>query len=233
MIKPTSLMKLPEHLRLRAFTLIAGVICGMALCSCSENDGEENEYANWKPRNESYFSKIMQTTGDSIAYAKRVYGEKWKEFSNRRQFLCFSRQFDAAHKQTDSIAVEILKRGADDGVLPYSNDSVRVAYRTLLIPTDQHPTGLVVDHSGFSSEYNKVFDRTTMAPSTFCVSALVHGVSTALLYMHRGDRWRITMPSDLAYGATTSGTIPKYSTVVFEMELVEIYRKGTSPGVWQ
>lgn len=167
MIKPTSLMKLPEHLRLRAFTLIAGVICGMALCSCSENDGEENEYANWKPRNESYFSKIMQTTGDSIAYAKRVYGEKWEEFSNRRQFLCFSRQFDAAHKQTDSIAVEILKRGADDGVLPYSNDSVRVAYRTLLIPTDQHPTGLVVDHSGFSSEYNKVFDRTTMAPSTF------------------------------------------------------------------
>ena len=219
MIKPTSLMKLPEHLRLRAFTLIAGVICGMALCSCSDN--------------ESYFSKIMQTTGDSIAYAKRVYGEKWEEFSNRRQFLCFSRQFDAAHKQTDSIAVEILKRGADDGVLPYSNDSVRVAYRTLLIPTDQHPTGLVVDHSGFSSEYNKVFDRTTMAPSTFCVSALVHGVSTALLYMHRGDRWRITMPSDLAYGATASGTIPKYSTVVFEMELVEIYRKGTSPGVWQ
>ena len=226
-------MKLPEHLRLRAFTLIAGVICGMALCSCSENDGEGNEYANWKPRNESYFSKIMQTTGDSIAYAKRVYGEKWEEFSNRRQFLCFSRQFDAAHKQTDSIAVEILKRGADNGVLPYSNDSVRVAYRTLLIPTDQHPTGLVVDHSGFSSEYNKVFDRTTMAPSTFCVSALVHGVSTALLYMHRGDRWRITMPSDLAYGARASGTIPKYSTVVFEMELVEIYRKGTSPGVWQ
>lgn len=125
MIKPTPLMKLPEHLRLRAFTLIAGVICGMALCSCSENDGEENEYANWKPRNESYFSKIMQTTGDSIAYAKRVYGEKWEEFSNRRQFLCFSRQFDAAHKQTDSIAVEILKRGADDGVLPYSNDSGR------------------------------------------------------------------------------------------------------------
>ena len=108
-----------------------------------------------------------------------------------------------------------------------------MAYRTLLIPTDQHPTGLVVDHSGFSSEYNKVFDRTTMAPSTFCVSALVHGVSTALLYMHRGDRWRITMPSDLAYGARASGTIPKYSTVVFEMELVEIYRKGTSPGVWQ
>ena len=100
-------------------------------------------------------------------------------------------------------------------------------------PTSKHPGGLVVDHSGFSSEYSKVFDRSTMAPSTFCVSALVRGVGTALLYMHRGDRWRVVIPADLAYGSTASGSIPKNSTIVFEMELVEIYRKGTSPGVWQ
>lgn len=226
-------MKLSEHFRFRASALVVCAACCFALCSCSENDGEENEYANWKPRNESFFSKAMQTAGDSIAYAMRVYGDRWQEYSNRRQYLSYSRQSDAAHKQTDSIAVEILKRGADDGVLPYSNDSVRIAYRTLLVPTSKHPDGLVADHSGFSSEYSKVFDRSTMAPSTFCVSALVRGVGTALLYMHRGDRWRVVIPADLAYGSTASGSIPKNSTIVFEMELVEIYRKGTSPGVWQ
>lgn len=219
-------------MRVWAQTLMMGVLCSVALCACSENDGEEDEYANWKPRNEKYFAAKMQETSDSIAAAKRVYGTDWEKFSNRRQYLCFSRQNDAEHKQTDSIAVEILKRGTGD-ITPYSTDKIQMAYRTLLIPTSLHTTGLVVDHSGFSSEYDKVFDRATMAPTTFTVSSLVRGVTTALLYMHKGDRWRVTIPADLAYGTSSSTSIPKNSTVVFEMELVEIYRSGTTPGTWQ
>ena len=209
-----------------------GTVCCISLCACSENDGEENEYAQWKTRNEKFFAGKMRETSDSIATAKRIYGTSWEEFSNRRAFLCFSRQSDALHKQTDSIAVEILKRGTGTQT-PYSTDKILMAYRTLLIPTKQHTAGLVVDHSGFSTEYDKVFDRNTMAPSTFTVSSLVRGVTTALLYMHKGDRWRVTIPAELAYGTTKNTSIPKNSTIVFEMELVEIYRSGTEPGTWQ
>ena len=116
-------------MRVWAQTLMMGVLCSVALCACSENDGEEDEYANWKPRNEKYFAAKMQETSDSIAAAKRVYGTEWEKFSNRRQYLCFSRQNDAEHKQTDSIAVEILKRGTGD-ITPYSTDKIQMAYRT-------------------------------------------------------------------------------------------------------
>jgi FKBP-type peptidyl-prolyl cis-trans isomerase FklB len=211
---------------------VMGCVCTAALCSCSENDGEEDEYANWQPRNEQYFANAMLTTGDSIAKAKRVYGSDWEKYCNHRLYLCYSRQTSAEHKTTDSVAVEILKRG-EEGKSPYTSDRVVIAYRTLLVPTSLHPTGLVVDHSGFSSEYDKVFDTATMSPSTFKVSELVKGVSTALLYMHKGDRWRVTIPADLAYGETASGDVPANSTVIFEMQLVEIYRNGTTPSDWQ
>lgn len=211
------------------------LVCTAALCACSESDDNENEYSAWRQRNESYFSRTMAAAGDSIAAAQAAYANSWQEHSAWRKLLCYSRQNDAMHKTTDSVAVEILKRSetVGDTVSPYFTDRVMIAYRTLLMPTTQHPSGLVVDHSGFSSEYSKVFDRTTMSPSTFTVSSLVKGVSTALLYMHKGDRWRVVIPADLAYGSTSHSSIPKYSTIVFEMELVEIYRSGTTPPTWQ
>lgn len=218
---------------LRSALMACMMLCaGGMLCACSENDGETDEYANWQSRNETWFQKTMLAAADSISAAKAKYGDAWESYSNRRQYLCYSRQDNAAHASTDSVAVEILKRG-EGTRSPYTTDSVRIAYRTLLIPTDEHPSGLVADHSGFSSAYDRVFDNATMAPSTFLVSALVRGVATALLYMHEGDRWRVTMPASLAYGKKASGSIPAYSTVIFEMELVGIYRAGTSPGTWQ
>lgn len=225
-------MKFLKQINLWACRLTLGAVCTLTLCACSENNGEEDEYANWKQRNESYFAKAMSTASDSIAMAKRIYGTQWEEYSNTRQYLSYSRDNGELPKQTDSICVQILKRGTGTKS-PFTTDSIRMAYRTILMPTDQHPTGLIVDHSGFSSEYSKVFDSATMAPSTFKVNSLVKGVATALLYMHTGDRWRVTMPADLAYGTSSSGDIPKNSTVIFEMELVGIYPMGTVPPHWQ
>jgi FKBP-type peptidyl-prolyl cis-trans isomerase len=37
-----------------------------------------------------------------------------------------------------------------------------------------------------------------------------------------GDKWEVWIPQELGYGTTGSGEIPGYSTLVFEMELVEI-----------
>lgn len=202
------------------------------LCSCSENDGEEDEYANWEPRNKAYFASEYAKDRDSIAYSRSVYGESWEKYCNRRIYLSYSRQYDGTHSYTDSVAVEILRRGSGK-ISPYSGDSVRIVYRTLLIPTSLHPDGIIVDHTGSSTSYAKVFDYRSRAPKTFKVSALVRGVATALLYMHTGDRWRLTIPSALAYGESGTTSVPAGSTVIFEMELVGIYRQGTVPGTWQ
>lgn len=234
-MKPAKGISLSRHAATLARSVALALTCAAALCACSESDDNENEYSNWRQRNESYFSRAMAAAGDSISAAQAAYGGSWQEHSAWRKLLCYSRQNDAMHQTTDSVAVQILKRGDTPGdtLSPYFSDRVMIAYRTLLIPTTQHPAGLVADHSGFSSEYSKVFDRATMSPSTFTVSSLVKGVSTALLYMHRGDRWRVVIPAGLAYGSSSQGSIPKYSTVIFEMELVEIYRSGTTPPTWQ
>lgn len=40
--------------------------------------------------------------------------------------------------------------------------------------------------------------------------------------MHPGDRWMIYIPYELGYGSRTSGPIPAYSTLIFEVELLMI-----------
>lgn len=215
-------------------SIMTGMFCfaSLTFSSCSESDDTDTEYSDWENRNKAYFIEAMRVATDSITNAKTAYGNDWEQYSNRRQYLCYSRQNGSTHVKTDSIAVEILKRGTGT-ISPYTTDSVRIAYRTLLIPTTEHPTGLVVDHSGVSTDFNKVFDRATMSPTNFRVGSLVRGVTTALLYMHAGDRWRIVIPTELAYGEQTSSSIPKNSTIVFEMELVDVFRNGSTPVTWQ
>lgn len=219
---------------LRTILAAALMACTVAILfsSCSETEDTDNEFADWKNRNEAYFANAMRIAGDSIAEARALYGSDWEQHCNYRQYLCYSRHNGSAHTQTDSIAVEILKRGTGT-VSPFTTDSVRIAYRTLLIPTSGHPIGLVADHTGVSTSFDKVFDRNTMSPVNFRVGSLVRGVTTALLYMKSGDRWRVTIPTDLAYGEQSGTSIPKNSTIIFEMELVGVYRNGTTPGTWQ
>lgn len=204
----------------------------LAFTACSETDDEENEYSNWKSRNESYFSMMMSIARDSIALAKEQYGTEWEEHCNWRTYLSYSQQEDTTHVTADSVCVQILRRGAGQGASPLGTDSVRINYRTLLIPTTEHPTGLVVDHSGLFSSYESVFDRNIASPSTFKVSALCRGVATALLYMKPGDLWCVYMPAQLAYGTKKQGSIPAHSTLEFEMDLVDTWPMGTTPTPW-
>ena len=56
----------------------------------------------------------------------------------------------------------------------------------------------------------------------FTVNGVVTGFSTALQNMVKGDKWEICIPYALGYGSSVSGSIPGYSTLFFEIELLEI-----------
>ena len=53
---------------------------------------------------------------------------------------------------------------------------------------------------------------------------LIQGTKEALEMMHKGDKWQLFLPSDLAYGenGTPDGKIKPNETLVFDMELVDI-----------
>ena len=51
---------------------------------------------------------------------------------------------------------------------------------------------------------------------------VIEGWQLALQRMHVGDKWVVYIPYTMGYGNRTSGPIPAFSTLIFEVELLGI-----------
>ena len=89
--------------------------------------------------------------------------------------------------------------------------------------TDQvqcHYEGTLIDGTLFDSSIKRG------QPATFGVNQVRPGWVEALQLMPEGAKWKLYIPSDLAYGAQGAGEmIPPHSTLVFEVELQKILSK--------
>ena len=89
--------------------------------------------------------------------------------------------------------------------------------------TDQvqcHYEGTLIDGTLFDSSIQRG------QPATFGVNQVIPGWVEALQLMPEGAKWKLYIPSDLAYGAQGAGEmIPPHSTLVFEVELQKILSK--------
>ena len=80
-----------------------------------------------------------------------------------------------------------------------------------------HYSGKLTDGTEFDSSYKR------NQPASFPVNGVIRGWTEALQLMHVGDKWELTIPSDLAYGRQGAGNaIPPDATLIFEVELLEI-----------
>ncbi|MCG7372600.1 FKBP-type peptidyl-prolyl cis-trans isomerase [Pseudomonas luteola] len=79
-----------------------------------------------------------------------------------------------------------------------------------------HYHGTLIDGSVFDSSYERG------QPAEFPVGGVIAGWAEALQLMNVGSKWRLTVPSELAYGAQGVGSIPPHSVLVFDVELLEI-----------
>lgn len=106
---------------------------------------------------------------------------------------------------TDSgLQYEILNQG--DGQPVLKENTVKVHYH-----------GTLIDGTVFDSSV----DRNN--PATFPVTGVIPGWVEALQLMKVGDKYRLTIPYQLAYGANgAGGAIPPYATLVFDVEVLDI-----------
>lgn len=69
----------------------------------------------------------------------------------------------------------------------------------------------------------KVFDQTQKGkPATFRLNELITGCITAIREMPVGSRWEIVIPYNLGYGSRPSGPIKAFSTLIFDITLLDI-----------
>ena len=102
------------------------------------------------------------------------------------------------------LQYEVLAKG--EGEKAQLNSTVVTHY------TGQFPSGDVFDSSLERGQ-----------PAEFPVTGVIAGWTEALQLMSVGDKWRLVIPSDLAYGtAGAGGSIPPNAVLVFELELLEI-----------
>ena len=66
-------------------------------------------------------------------------------------------------------------------------------------------------------------------PIEFPVTGVIQRWIEALQLMSVGDKWKLTIPSNLAYGSRAAGDIPPNSVLVFEVELLDIVAPPAPP----
>lgn len=144
--------------------------------------------------------------------------EEWKE-ENDAAFL--EKQDDPEYSQLESqsnagfILYKVLEEGDSDEQIYYTSKISCYYVGTFIDGTvfDDHSFDAGAPYAGDDDEGAYVY-------------SFIDGFATALQYMHPGDRWDIWIPYQMAYGSSgsTSGdvTILPYTTLIFDLEVVEI-----------
>lgn len=149
---------------------------------------------------QAYLNQVMQARQaraiEEQYGANREAGEK---------FLAENATKEGIQITESGLQYEILKEGK--GPKPTAEDRVKVHYHGTLID------GTVFDSSVQRGE-----------PATFGVQQVIPGWTEALQLMPVGSKWKLYIPQNLAYGDREAGSIPPFSTLIFEVELLEIVK---------
>ncbi|MGE8363029.1 FKBP-type peptidyl-prolyl cis-trans isomerase [Pseudomonas sp.] len=120
-----------------------------------------------------------------------------------REFLAENAKRDGITVLASGLQYEVLTAG--EGAKPSREDTVRTHYH-----------GTLIDGSVFDSSYERG------EPAEFPVGGVIAGWTEALQLMNAGSKWRLYVPSELAYGAQGVGSIPPHSVLVFDVELLDV-----------
>jgi FKBP-type peptidyl-prolyl cis-trans isomerase len=133
--------------------------------------------------------------------------EVYKDYIAKNEaFLAANKAKAGVSTTASGLEYEVIKMGK--GPKPTAQNTVKVHY-----------VGTLIDGTEFDSSIKR------NQPAQFPVSGVIPGWTEALQLMPVGSKFKLYLPQSIAYGATGAGEIIKpYSTLVFEVELLEIVK---------
>jgi FKBP-type peptidyl-prolyl cis-trans isomerase FklB len=126
--------------------------------------------------------------------------------------LAEGKAFLEANKAKEGVKIlpsglqyKVIREGT--GKTPAAEDKVRTHYR-----------GRLINGTEFDSSYKR------NKPAEFAVKGVIKGWTEALQLMKEGGKWELYIPSNLAYAERGRPSIPPNSTLIFEIELLEVVK---------
>jgi len=153
-----------------------------------------------KPKMEVQKASELIQTAIMDAMAKKAEANAAKE----KEYLAENGKKDGVKTTESGLQYVVLLEGT--GEKPKATDTVKVHY-----------TGTLTDGKTFDSSVERG------EPAEFVVEQVIPGWVEALQLMNVGSKYKLFIPSSLAYGAEgAGGVIPPNATLIFEVELLSI-----------
>ncbi len=127
-----------------------------------------------------------------------------ENFATGQAFLLENGKQEGVVTTESGLQYKILAKG-EGTEKPTTSNTVKVHYH-----------GTLIDGTVFDSSVNRG------EPISFKLNQVIKGWQEGLTYMSPGDKFRLFIPSPLAYGKGGTGPIPPASTLIFDVELLEI-----------
>ncbi|MCC8176067.1 MAG: FKBP-type peptidyl-prolyl cis-trans isomerase [Bacteroidales bacterium] len=155
-------------------------------------------YDEAKKEIQSFFEKMQKEQEAEAAKMAEVNKKAGEEFLAEN-----GKRVDVLTTPS-GLQYEVITQG--EGPKPTASDRVEVHY-----------TGKLIDGTVFDSSVDRG------VPATFGVTQVIPGWVEALQLMNEGSKWRLFIPSNLAYGPQGApGAIPPNATLIFDVELLKV-----------
>lgn len=152
---------------------------------------------------------VIQKYFGELEAKQRAAAEKMAEVNQQagEAFLAENGKRAEIKTTPSGLQYEVLVEG--NGPIPTAQDQVEVHY-----------TGKLIDGTVFDSSVDRG------VPATFGVTQVIPGWVEALQLMKAGSKWRLFIPSQLAYGPQGAGNvIGPNATLIFDVELLKVIGK--------
>lgn len=157
-----------------------------------------------------------QLTEEEMKETLKAYGEEVKVAAEKQQkekaaktaeegaaFLAENAKVEGVTVTESGLQYSVITKA--EGPKPKAEDTVTVHY-----------VGTLIDGTEFDSSVKRG------QPATFPLNRVIPGWTEGLQLMSVGEKYKFVIPADLAYGEQGAGSIPPGSTLLFDVELLEI-----------